>query len=140
MRRHTPDWNVRYPPDLAEFEAIAREAYDDMPEGFRSLCGNVVLHVAEQAEPEILRKMGIANPLHLSGLFEGVGLPDIGVSHPYPYPNHVHLYRRSIIAEWRARRGAVTLKQLIAHVLVHEIGHHFGFSDDEMHDVEDEAE
>jgi predicted Zn-dependent protease with MMP-like domain len=94
---------------------------------------------ADEAEPEILRHFGMTNPLELSGLFEGVGIIDKGVSEPYAYPNHVHLYRRAILAEWRSEPG-LDLRQLITHVLVHEIGHHFGLSDEDMHAIEDAAE
>jgi len=128
----------RAAPSLEDFQRIAEGAYDAMPESFRRLCGNVVIHVAEQAEPELLRSLGLGHPLELSGLFEGVDLVHQGVSNPYPYPNHVHLYRRAILAEWRERRD-VSLPQLIAHVLVHEIGHHFGLSDEDMHAIEDAA-
>ncbi len=130
------DWPYAAPPDLSAFHQLAREAFDEIPEGFRALCGNVAIHVAELASRETLDALGMADPMELSGLFEGVGLPDIGVSHPYPYPNHIHLYRRPIIAEWRALR-TVTLKELVAHVLVHEIGHHFGLSDEDMHEIEE---
>jgi len=126
-------------PSLEEFDALAREAFAALPKDFRNLCGNVVIHVAEQAEPEILRHFRMTNPLQLSGLFEGVGLPNKGFSNPFEYPNHVHLYRRAILAEWRSEPG-LDLKQLIMHVLVHEIGHHFGLSDADMHAIEDAAD
>lgn len=126
-------------PSLEEFDALAREAFSALPVDFRRLCGNVVIHVAEQAEPEILRHFRMTNPLQLSGLFEGVGLPNKGVSSPFEYPNHVHLYRRAILAEWRSHPG-LDLKQLITHVLVHEIGHHFGLSDEDMHAIEEAAD
>ncbi len=133
---NSSDWPYDAPPDLEQFQGLANESFAAMPAAFRRLCGNVVIHVAEEAGAALLAEMGIKNPLELSGLFEGVGLSEQGVSAPYPYPNHVHLYRRSIITEWRARRN-VTLSQLVTHVLVHEIGHHFGLSDDDMHKIED---
>lgn len=99
------DWPYHAPPDLAAFETLAREAFDDMPEGFRALCGNVVMHVAEEAEREMLRSMGMSDPLELSGLFEGVGLPDIGVSHPYPlsepHPPLPPRHPRRVAREWK---------------------------------------
>lgn len=125
-------------PTLDEFHTLAEKAFDELPEAFRRLCGNVIIHVSEEAEAGILREMKIANPLELSGLFEGVGLPEQSVSDPTPFPNHVHLYRRSILHEWRGRKD-VTLEDLVKHVLVHEIGHHFGLSDEDMHRIEDEA-
>ncbi len=133
-----PGWRRRPAPDLEQFETLARAAYDAMPEEFRGLCGNLIIHVADKAEPEILKEMGIADPLELTGLFEGVAMTEAGVSDPYQYPNHVHLYRLPILAEWR-ERGDVSLKHLITHVLVHEIGHHFGLSDADMHKIEESA-
>lgn len=128
----TPDLEA---PDLEALDAMARRAYASLPEAFRELCGNVVIHVAEEAEPETLRELGISDPLELSGLFEGMAL---GEADDAP-PNHVHLYRRSILAEWE-ERGDIALEELVTHVLVHEIGHHFGLSDDDMHAIEDAAE
>ncbi len=121
-------------PDLDRFDAMARAAYGRLPAEFRALCGNVVIHVAEEAEPEILREMGIADPLELSGLFEGV---PFGEAEDAP-PNHVHLYRRAILLE--AVEEGIGLEDLVTHVLVHEIGHHFGLSDEDMHAIEDAAE
>ena len=123
---------------LETFDVIAREAYISLPAEFRALCGNVVIHVAEEAERALLRELGINDPLELSGLFEGVALTEASVADPHALPNHVHLYRRSILAEWR-ERGDINLKELIMHVLVHEIGHHFGLSDEDMHRIEDEV-
>lgn len=120
-------------PDLERFDAIVRAAYARLPAAFRALCGNVVIHVAEEAEPEILAEMGIDDPLELSGLFEGVAL---GEADDAP-PNHVHLYRRSILTE--AAEEEIGLEELITHVLVHEIGHHFGLSDEDMHAIEEAA-
>ena len=122
-------------PDLDAFDAMVRASYAGLPAEFRALCGNVVIHVAEEAEPELLAEMGIADPLELSGLFEGV---EFGAAEDSP-PNHVHLYRRSILAEWRDE-GDLGLEDLITHVLVHEIGHHFGLSDEDMHAIEEAAE
>ncbi|WP_425407740.1 metallopeptidase family protein [Hyphococcus sp.] len=122
-------------PGLEEFDALARQAYASLPAEFRKLCGNVVIHVAEEADAETLRAVGLSRPLELSGLFEGIA---IGEARDAP-PNHVHLYRRSILAEWRAR-GDISLEELVTHVLVHEIGHHFGLSDEDMHAIEDQAE
>lgn len=121
-------------PDLDAFDALVRRAYAGLPAEFRALCGNVVIHVAEEAEPEILAEMGIDDPLELSGLFEGFA---IGETDDAP-PNHVHLYRRSILAE--CAEDGIDLEELVTHVLVHEIGHHFGLSDDDMHAIEEAAE
>jgi predicted Zn-dependent protease with MMP-like domain len=122
-------------PDLESFDRLVRDAYAGLPAAFRALCGNVVIHVADEAEREILDEMGIDDPLDLSGLFEGVEF----AAAEDALPNHVHLYRRSIIAEWR-EDGEITLEDLVTHVLVHEIGHHFGLSDEDMHAIEEAAE
>jgi predicted Zn-dependent protease with MMP-like domain len=124
-------------PDLEQFQKLAEAAFAALPEKFRQLCGNLVILVAEQASAETLRALNIDNPLALSGLFEGVPHADSDAS-IYALPNHIHLYRRSILTEWRAR-GDVALPFLITHVLVHEIGHHFGLSDDAMHAIEETA-
>lgn len=129
------DWPRHNPPALAQFQELANRAFDELPEGFKALCGNVVIHVAEQAEQPTLDYFGIKSPLGLSGLFEGVSINHRSVADPYALPNHVHLYRRAIIAEWRSRAD-VTLMELITHVLVHEIGHHFGLSDDDIDRIE----
>ena len=123
---------------LDAFDRIARDAYAALPDAFRTLCGNIVVHTAEQAERELLQEMGIDDPLDLSGLFEGVAITEASVTDPMALPNHVHLYRRSILAEWR-ERGDILLNDLITHVLVHEIGHHFGLSDDDMYRIENNA-
>ncbi|MEM8936017.1 MAG: metallopeptidase family protein [Pseudomonadota bacterium] len=129
------DWSFETPPDLLAFQDAAHEAFDALPENFRALCNNVVIHVADEADAKTLGALGLSDPLQLSGLFEGVDRINDSVTTPFGMPNHVHLYRRSIIAEWRRRRDT-SLRALITHVLVHELGHHFGFSDDDMHAIE----
>ncbi len=122
-------------PDLCAFDALVRVAYQKLPAEFRALCGNVVIHTAEEAEVDLLADLGMDDPLELSGLFEGV---ELAAADDMP-PNHVHLYRRSILAELAETPG-LTLHDLVTHVLVHEIGHHFGLSDDDMHAIEGAAE
>jgi predicted Zn-dependent protease with MMP-like domain len=123
---------------LEAFDKLARDAYAGLPEEFRALCGNVVIHVADEAEPELLHEMGMRDPLELTGLFEGVAVTERAPSDPYDFPNHVHLYRRAMLAELDETPG-LTLRELIVHVLVHEVGHHFGLSDDDMHAIEEAA-
>jgi predicted Zn-dependent protease with MMP-like domain len=118
-------------PDLAGFEAMALRAYDDLPEAFRSVVGRLVVHVEEFASEEVLDEMDIDDPLDLTGLYQGVSLIHDSPSHPVPEPSRVFLYRMPIVYEW-ALRGDVTLGELIAHVLVHEVAHHFGWSDAEI--------
>ncbi len=131
-------WAAAKAPNLQEFFALAEAAYARLPEAFRALCGNVAIHVADFAEDDALADLGIDDPFDLTGLYEGVDVTSDAVTNPSG-PQHVHLYRRPILDEW-AENGESTLGDLITHVLVHEIGHHFGLSDEEMHAIEDAAE
>jgi predicted Zn-dependent protease with MMP-like domain len=131
----TSDWIHRRAPSLEDFDALARTAFSALPEAFRALCGDVIIHVAEFAEDEMLDDMGIEDPFELTGLYEGVDLTRRSLDDIPSGPNHVHLYRQPILAEW-IDNGETTLGELIRHVLVHEIGHHFGLSDDDMERIE----
>ncbi|MBJ3777515.1 metallopeptidase family protein [Acuticoccus mangrovi] len=122
--------------DIDAFTTIARAEYARLPEEFRSLTGDIVLMVAEEASPEVLRTMRIHNPLHLLGLFEGVGLAHAEATVATGQaPNYIWLYRRPILAY--AADGENTVEEIIRHVLIHEIGHHFGLSDDDMYAIDD---
>lgn len=125
-------------PSLDEFAALAEQAWEAMPAGFREMCGSVVIRVDDFAEQETLDYFGMDDPYELTGLYHGVDLSQKSTLDSGSMPDQVWLYRKPILAEWQAR-GDVTLTDLIAHVLVHEIGHHFGLSDDDMHRIEDEA-
>jgi predicted Zn-dependent protease with MMP-like domain len=127
-----------YAPSQEDFLAIAEDAWAELPEAFRRMCGNVVVQVTDFADDATLDHFGMESPYELSGLYHGVDLTQKSVTHPQAGPDHVFLYRMPILLEW-CERGDVTLKALITHVLVHEIGHHFGLSDADMHAIEDEA-
>jgi predicted Zn-dependent protease with MMP-like domain len=129
---------MRQLPDIDQFADMAASAFNDLPEGFRAMCGNVSIRVAEFADRETLDYFGMTNPYQLSGLYHGVDLTRRSVIDPVTFPDQVWLYRKPILAEWQ-QRGDVSLEFLIAHVLVHEIGHHFGLSDADMHAIEDAA-
>ncbi len=118
-------------PDLAEFERLALRAYQSLPEDFRALTGEIEIRVADYADREALEELEIDDPLDLLGLFEGVGLAH-GPATPFTgaLPNRVWLFRLAILHYWRDYEEA--LEDLVAHVLIHEIGHHFGLSDDDM--------
>jgi len=122
-------------PSLAELEAIAIAAFHPLPSNFRALCEDLIIRVEDFATDEVLQRMKIQNKFGLLGLFQGVGLPFRYQSAPTRMPNMIWLYRRPIL-NYRSGRED-TLEAIIANVLVHEIGHHFGFSDDEMHAIED---
>jgi predicted Zn-dependent protease with MMP-like domain len=128
-------WSERRAPSLEDFDALAREAFDALPQNFRSLCGDLLIHVAEFADDEVLDDMEIEDPFELTGLFEGVDIASRSLDDLPSGPNHVHLYRQPILAEW-IDNGEATLGELIRHVLVHEIGHHFGLSDDDIDRIE----
>jgi predicted Zn-dependent protease with MMP-like domain len=97
-----------------------------------------VLLVIPVADYETARRVGLSHPMQLSGLYEGVSLDRQGVSQSGTLPERITLYSRPILAEWRSTR--VSLEQLVSHIVIHEVGHHFGFSDDDMHALEDGAE
>lgn len=128
-------WKSRNAPTIEDLSALAAEAFAALPAEFRALCGNVAIHVAEFAEDHLLADLGIEDPFDLTGLYEGVDLTADSVTNPSG-PAHVHLYRRPLLDEW-AEHGEITLGELVTHVLVHEIGHHFGLSDEEMHAIEE---
>jgi predicted Zn-dependent protease with MMP-like domain len=125
------------PPSLADLEAIALSALKGLPEEFARHVRDVVLLVEEFADGETLAEMGIDDPFELTGLFEGVGMPDQSIDDSGQMPNRVRLFRQPILDEWIA--DGHDLEHLIAHVVIHEIGHHFGLSDADMHALEDAA-
>jgi len=118
-------------PSLADIDRLARDALEAMPDGFREQCESVVLRVEDLADDETLAAMGIADPFELTGLYSGVALTEKSFSDLPGGPDEVVLYRRAILDEW-AERGDVALGALVAHILVHEIGHHFGLSDEDI--------
>lgn len=132
------DWTTAAAPSLDDFAVLAQAAFEALPEPFRGLAAEAVVRIDDFADDETLEALGISEPFELSGLYHGLDLAERSVLGPAPMPPRIFLYRRPILDEW-AERGDVTLGELIAHVLVHEIGHHFGLSDDDMHRAEDEA-
>ncbi|HVV32546.1 MAG TPA: metallopeptidase family protein [Vitreimonas sp.] len=118
-------------PSLDDLERLARTAWDGMPGEFKRLAGDIIFRVEDFADEALLGEMGIEDPFELTGLYHGVDLTQRSIADPRPSTPMVFLYRRAILDEW-IERGDVTLEDLVAHVLVHEIGHHFGFSDEQM--------
>ena len=127
-----------FAPDAAEIERLADRAIARLPEAFRRHLEGVVLRIEEFAEDEVLAALGIADPFDLSGLYSGRPIGERGTIVTGELPAMIHLYRRPLLDEW-AETG-VSLEALVTHVIVHEVGHHFGFSDDDMHAIESEAE
>ena len=125
------------PPTAAEIEAIARRVIEGLPRPFADHIGEVVLQVEEFADDATLAGMGIEDPFELTGLYEGVPLTEKSVDQSGALPDRVRLFRRPILDEWAD--GGDSLEHLVAHVVIHEIGHHFGFSDADMHALEEGA-
>jgi predicted Zn-dependent protease with MMP-like domain len=122
-------------PSAADIEAIARRTLDALPEPFASHLRDVVLLVDEFASDEILKSMGIEDPFDLTGLYEGLPLNQKSVDISGNLPDRILLFRRPILDEWAD--SDETLERLVAHILIHEAGHHFGFSDADMHALEE---
>ena len=124
-----------FAPDAAEIERLAEEAIARMPEHFRRHLEGVVLQVDEFAHDEVLRELGIEDPFDLSGLYSGRPIGEQSSMLSGELPAMIHLYRRPLLDEWV--ETGVSLEELVTHVIVHEVGHHFGFSDADMHAIED---
>jgi len=128
----------RRAPALAEIEALAADAYARLPEHFRALCENLVIQVADFPTEEVMDAMQVESEFDLLGLFQGVGLPFRSATNPEPLPNMIWLYRRPILDYWAAHEDS--LGAIVTHVLVHEIGHHFGLSDADIDAIEASTE
>lgn len=126
-------------PSLDDFARLAEAAFARLPEAFRRMTGEVIFRVQDFAEPDVLAELGIEEAFELTGLYHGVDLTQRSVFDPSPQASLVFLYRRPILDEW-AENGEVTLEELVTHVLVHEIGHHFGLSDAQIDVIEASAE
>lgn len=126
-------------PDATEIEALADAALARLPEPFAAHLAGVVLQVEDFADAETLALLGIEDPFELTGLYEGV---PVGEKHSAPsgtLPDRIRLFRAPILDEWIAR-GDETLEHLVAHVVIHEVGHHFGLSDADIEALEDMAD
>ena len=124
-------------PSADAMEAMARQSLEGLPLAFREKMGNVVLRIEEYADADSLKAVGLKHPMQLSGLYSGRPIGDKSVSDFGTLPDVIHLYRQPILAE-AAQRG-ISVERLVHHVLIHEVGHHFGLSDADMHALEDEA-
>ncbi|MCZ8086201.1 MAG: metallopeptidase family protein [Brevundimonas sp.] len=126
-------------PTLDDFARLARATFSALPARFRAAAGEVVIRVDDFPDAETLAEMGMEDAFELTGLYSGVDLARREGLGPAPEPSRVFLYRRPILDEW-AERGDVGLSDLIAHVLIHEIGHHLGLSDHDIDRIEDDAD
>ena len=126
---------ARRTPSEEDIDAIARRTLQRLPSPFAESLGDIVLRVVPVADSEMARQLGLDHPMQLSGLYEGVSLNHRSVEQSGTLPERVTLYSRPILAEWRSTR--FSLEQIVAHIVIHEVGHHFGFSDEDMHALED---
>ena len=133
-----PAWMTLTAPSLDDLERLAGEAYAGLPDEFRKLIGDVEIRVADFPEDEVLDDLGIQSEFDLLGLFQGTGLAHRAAT-PFTgeMPNRIWLYRRPILDYWAEHEEA--LGAVVSHVLVHEIGHHFGLSDDDLEAIEEAA-
>jgi predicted Zn-dependent protease with MMP-like domain len=126
-------------PSLEDFEVTAREVFDRLPAHFRAHCQDVVIRVEDFPDDEVCEDMELESPYDLMGLYEGVSMLDKVSGMVGGVPDMIFLYREPILDYWEEGDREESLRHIIAHVLIHEIGHHFGFSDDDMERIEESA-
>ena len=124
------------PPTADRMMEVAMATLSGLPVEMQTAASRVAFRIEEFADANILNDMGIENPFQLTGLYQGIPLTDDSVSFPAPESPIVFLYRQPLLAEW-CERGDVDFDELVAHVVIHELGHHFGWSDEDMHRVVD---
>ncbi|MBC2834153.1 metallopeptidase family protein [Paragemmobacter straminiformis] len=126
-----PTWDGFTAPDLGLIEELAQDAIAALPAPYRAAAGLVALRVVDFASDELLEEMGLTDPFELTGLYDGVPLTEKSVMDQPAQPDTIWLFRRPILDEW-CERGDVGLGDMVTHVLVHELAHHFGWSDDDI--------
>ena len=131
----TRAWENQLSPSLQEMELLALEAYANFPEEFRQLTGEIIIQVAEFPTEEIMDDLALETPFDLLGLFEGRGIAERWNPATGEGPNRITLYRRAILDYWAENEE--TLGDIINHVLIHEVGHHFGLTDHDMARIEE---
>lgn len=128
---------ARIAPSAQEIEAIARRTLAALPDAFRRHIGEIVLIVEDFADDETLKALDIESPFDLTGVYHGRPIGEKSSMDSGAVPDRIHLYRRAILDEWI--EDGEDLATLVRHIVIHEVGHHFGLSDDDMHRLEDEA-
>jgi predicted Zn-dependent protease with MMP-like domain len=123
-------------PTLDDIEFLAKDTFDRLPRAFRERCGEIVFRVEDFPDNDVMEEMELETPYDILGLFQGTGLTEQSSLDTPREPSMVFLYRRPILDEWSD--SEITLGDIVTHVLVHEIGHHFGFSDEDMERIEAE--
>jgi predicted Zn-dependent protease with MMP-like domain len=127
------DWSKAEPPTLADIEVLADEAYRSIPEELRAQIANVQVRVVDYPDDATLDRMGLESPFDLLGLYSGVDLTRQGVNDVRSHVDMIWLYRMPLLDYWCDKGGA--LGPIVRHVMIHEIGHHFGYSDDDMDEL-----
>lgn len=133
----TSDWKNRFSPSIDEVESLAIDAFAHLSNEFRAMCGDIIIQIADFPDDQIIDDMGLETPFDLMGLFEGRGIGERFTLETGEGPNRITLYRRAILDYWC--ENDETLGDIVAHVLIHEIGHHFGLSDDDIDRIEASA-
>ena len=128
-------WSDEEAPTLDQFEALARDCFAKLPAEFRQLVADIVMRIEDFPDEAVCAEMEIEDPFELTGLYQGVDLAHKSSAGVAEGPDMIFLYRRPILDEWAG--GGHTLRELITHILVHEIGHHFGLSDEATHEIEE---
>jgi predicted Zn-dependent protease with MMP-like domain len=129
------DWLGRAAPDLDAIETLARATLNDLPPQFAEPARGILLRIADFAPEDILDEMGVEDPFELTGLYEGTPLTEKSVMDTVDRPDTIWLFRRPILDEW-CERGDVTLGQLVGHVMIHELAHHFGWTDEQIAEID----
>lgn len=125
-------------PSLDDFEELAREIFDRLPVQFRQKCGQILFRIEDLPDDDVTAELELESPFDILGLFQGIDITQSGVEDaPGGEPNVIYLYRRAILDEWAD--SEIALGDILAHVLIHEIGHHFGYSDEDMERIEAEV-
>lgn len=132
------DWQDRHAPTIEAFESLAIQAYSHLPEEFRALTKDLIIEVADFPTDDVFEDMALETPFDLLGIFEGMGLSERFSFELNETPNRIILYRRPILDYWSENEE--TLGDIVTHVLIHEIGHHFGLSDDDLDRIEEIAD
>jgi predicted Zn-dependent protease with MMP-like domain len=130
------DWTNIEAPSLDELERLARTEYAVLPAHFRDLCGDILFIVQEFPDEEVMRDLDLDSEFDVLGLFQGATLAERTSNAGRPEPTAIFLYRRPILDYWAEDHG--TLGAIVRHVIVHEVGHHFGLSDADMEKIEKE--
>ncbi|HYP57607.1 MAG TPA: metallopeptidase family protein [Beijerinckia sp.] len=139
MAKTDLDWKHIAAPSLADFETMAEAAFASLPHAFQRLCQGLVIRVEDFPDDDTLDDLNCETEFDLLGLFRGQGLAHAHATEATgQFPNMIWLYRRPILDYWADHEE--NLGAIVTHVLVHEIGHHFGLSDEDMHRIEKSAE